>query len=455
MGESLSTLRLNAYTGASGDPMVGGALGAGAETWALTARSPSRTFLAPTPKPELSDWRHPEVGWGVVMSEAAGDPPPALQRLLDARSGSRVFRYRPGWTHAFTLLRDTVGKRDVDITGSDRGTLPHFLLIFGGPAEVPWSMQYILSNNRAVGRLALEGEALDNYINALLTDFGDTSADPYRSVVWAVDHGTTDITHLMRNQIAAKVHEQYRSDTEMTANAVFLDGTTSPESARGVALIDTLRTTRPGMIVSTSHGHTGPLDDPGTMLRKLGLPVDQDHQVVEPVALLDAWQPDGAVWYAHACCSAGSDSPTFFDGLFDRGSQTDNVLQGVAKLGPHVAPLPQRLLGAKKPLRAFIGHVEPTFDWTLRQPANRQPISAAITEALHQHLYLRDPVGMAFRDWYARVGGLYSQHAAAARAYDNGEENVADLLYFQLAARDIQSTVILGDPTVALPLRTV
>jgi hypothetical protein len=453
MPEPFETLRLNAFTGAPNVGAVGGPIGAGAEAWALAARAPSRTFLAPTPKPQLADWRAPDVGWGLVMSEAAGEPPPAIRRLLKARGGARVFRFRPGWEHAFTLLRDTTGRRDVDVTGSDRGTLPHYLLIYGRPDEVPWSLQYILSNNRAVGRLALEGEALDNYVDALVADFAGAAADPYRSVVWAVDHGEADITHLMRTLVAAKVHERYRGDPEMAAGAVFLDATTAPEAGRAAALIDALRASRPGMVVSTSHGQTGPLHDRDEMLRKLGLPVDQDYAALDPDALLAAWEPDGAVWYAHACCSAGSDSPTFYDRLFDPGSPTDAVLQAVASLGPRVAPLPQRLLGAKKPLRAFIGHVEPTFDWTLRQPANRQPLTSGVTEALYQNLYLRDPVGLAFRDWYARVGGLYSQHSAASRAYDGGEENVGDLLFYQLAARDIQSTVILGDPAVVLPLR--
>jgi hypothetical protein len=39
-----------------------------------------------------------------------------------------------------------------------------------------------------------------------------------------------------------------------------------------------------------------------------------------------------------------------------------------ATAGARISPLPRALLGAEKPLRAFVGHVEPTFDWTLRDP---------------------------------------------------------------------------------------
>jgi hypothetical protein len=65
------------------------------------------------------------------------------------------------------------------------------------------------------------------------------------------------------------------------------------------------------------------------------------------------------VWNAHACCSPGSDSPSNYAGLLDPESDVDAVLAAVAGLGSTVAPRPTALLGAEKPLRAFIGHVEP------------------------------------------------------------------------------------------------
>ena len=43
----------------------------------------------------------------------------------------------------------------------------------------------------------------------------------------------------------------------------------------------------------------------------------------------------------------------------------DTELAGAA-LGPQTSPLPRSLLGRHRPLRAFVGRVEPTFSWTLR-----------------------------------------------------------------------------------------
>ena len=187
------------------------------------------------------------------------------------------------------------------------------------------------------------------------------------------------------------------------------------------------------------------------MLRDLGKPVGDDHALLEPEPLLDAWQPDGAIWYAHACCGAGCDAATIFRGLLAPGSPVDALLEGIAGLGAHVAPLPLALLGAERPLRAFVGHVEPTFDWTVAHHATGQPLTASIRAALYERLYRPAPVGHALREAYGHVGELYTQRDAAQRAFDKGEPTEDVAMATLLGARDRQAMVVLGDPTVALP----
>jgi hypothetical protein len=116
-----------------------------------------------------------------------------------------------------------------------------------------------------------------------------------------------------------------------------------------------------------------------------------------------------------------------------------------------VAPLPTALLGAKEPLRAFIGHVEPTFDWTLTQPSTNQFLTDPICKALYDGLYNRMPVGHAFRPWFERIGTSFAEHDAAFLKYKEGQDTEDKLLYYLLSARDVSSTVILGDPTAVLP----
>jgi hypothetical protein len=116
--------------------------------------------------------------------------------------------------------------------------------------------------------------------------------------------------------------------------------------------------------------------------------------------------------------------------------------------------LPRQLLGAEKPLRAFIGQVEPTFDWTLRQPETGQVLTASLQNALYQRMHRArpEPVGLAFEDCYRHVGELLAQWNQALRqiAKGNPEASLA-ALRSQLTALDRQSMVILGDPTACLP----
>jgi hypothetical protein len=428
---------------------------------------PPKTFLAPTAEPELTEWQNSEVGWGLVVPDTWGTRlPEPLRALLDARQGAPVLHFKKGWDRAFTFLRNEAQGRDVAIAGPHRGTgpgrLPQYLLICGTPEEVPWRLQFILNANRSVGRLPLSGEGLRNYVQALLTGFpGEPPAkpaDPHTTVTWATDLGEADITRLMRTHIAAKVHEQYAHDDEIGSKATFLDGQVDPAKATASSLIDELKQKKPGMIVTTSHGLTGPTNDRDALRATLGLPVDQGGTALDPVSLLKNWSPSGAIWYSHACCSAGAESPSAFEDLFEPDTSLSRILNGIASAGSVVAPLPMQLLGHTRPCRAFIGHVEPTFDWTLRNPGNRQVVTQPIVEALYRKLFrvtpTRMPSGLAFRDVYANIGSNLASWENARSVYDTdtGPRNVEDLLMFQLAGRDLQSLVILGDPATMLPL---
>lgn len=462
-----TALAFNAWTG---EEIASGDVAPSARSWALgKTTSPPKTVpkLAPPKDADLSTWGDSRVGWGLVLPDrpdlseqelAAGtDAPDPIQELLKARGNAPVFRFRPGDTGSFTFLRDHRNKKDVSIQGSPfglaPGALPFYLLLYGNPAELPWELQYVLNarsagRQGAVGRLDLTGDALENYVGALLSDWKDADMQIGQAVVWAVDHGPDDITRLMRNAIAAKVHADYEGDTEIAST--FFDGAHGPATTAN--LIGCLAAKRPGVVVTTSHGKTGPLSDPQTMKGSLGLPVDQNYGLLHPNDLLAKWEPDGAVWYAHACCSAGGDSETIFEGVVEAGSSAYQVLKAVADLGACVAPLPRALLGAKKPLRAFVGHVEPTFDWTLRQPQTGQHLTDSIRRTLYNNLFSGQPVGLALTDAYRSLAAYYATYDKDIKAYNKGNDKILpSALYCQLAARDTQTLVLLGDPAAALP----
>jgi hypothetical protein len=468
-----TTLQVNAWTTRASAPSPL------APTWTRWATAQhmvdaDRTLAAPEPVDDR-DFLDPRVGWGLVVADdetrteadrARGlDLPPSLRELVAARKGV-ILRYRDAARAEFLRRYYTdASAQDLSISGSRNGTargaLPKYLLLWGSPARtgspgyIPWRFQYVLNGPRFVGRVHLEGPALDRYVSALLDDWKTSAVRPEQPVVWATDHDPGDITHLMREVIADSVKKAFTGDPQIGDRVRYFSQGTATATRLIAALSDAARP--PALVVTTSHGQTAPLDDVAAMAATLGMLVDQDGTLVTPAALLTTWRPDGAMWYSHACCSAGSDDTTQYDDLVPDG-EIKTILRAVAGLGSTVAPLPTALLGAERPLRAFIGHVEPTFDWTLRHPLNKQPLTTAIVEALYNGLYRAkpEPVGMAFARVFTQVGQLFAQFHLAkqdATAVDPTARLTARAaaLRTQLGALDRQACVILGDPATALP----
>lgn len=444
-------------TRCGGEPAAGKLSGSAWE-WALQhpPPKPAPTPLKPKPAAFDWDWRDPTIGYGVVLPHdpawsqqdlaAAKDAPAPIRDLIAARE-AQVLRFRCGADYKPFLVRSDGACLPVSQSspGVEPDQVPLYLLLVGTPEQIPWEVQFNLNAKRRVGRLFLQGAGLENYVNALLDDWKDAGARQRNTLVWATDHGDNDITSLMRLAIAEPIVEKLRADPDFNATVCYQNGRAG--QATVAALTAALAELKPIFILTTSHGNTDPLDDVAAMRRSLGLPLDNTFAPVSPESLLEGWEPGGAVWYAHACCSAGASGRRFFDHLFEPGSKIERVLKAVEQCGEMTAPLPCALLGAKQPLRAFVGHVEPTFDWTLEQPDTKQYTTAPLTASLYERLFQPWPIGLAFDQFYRELGGIHSDYMAAM-----ADNNVRAMLSLRLIARDIESTVILGDPTAVLPL---
>jgi hypothetical protein len=457
-------LRVNAWTG-TGSPQQ-----------TLPSRTPwSKTEKLAKPGPKLDalaepvddrEWWHPEVGWGLVLPDnedllpaelaRADEQPRAIQKLLESRKGAPVLRWRKDLQQGYLRRYYANGSyHDLSVQAPWHGIaekrIPQYILIYASPEEIPWTVQYALNMSTFVGRLDLEEPELDCYVDALISDWEGQICNPYAPVVWSVDDGKPDITWLMARAIGTKLWEAFKNDK----GGDFKQGILlNEETATNEQLAAALGERTPGLIVTTSHGMT-PLNDPETLRSQLGAPVDSYHRALSIDHLKD-WQASGAIWYAHACCSAGSDRESRYEGMLPRDGPIASMLEGIAvKAGAMVAPLARALLGAERPLRAFVGHVEPTFDWTLRDPLNKQVLTSVLQSALYNKLFQsdgRNPIGWALKGVYEEAGSFYG---AWQRALPNRDGNVSGgdnwALYRQLVAMDRQTLVILGDPTVSLP----
>jgi hypothetical protein len=460
-------LTANAWTGAEA---ASGALDDEARFWAASdhfAGHPEHD-LAPARRPNLQDWADPRIGWGLVLPddpalsnadrERADDAPPAAGRLAQARSPTGVpvvLRYNPG--DETSLYRYQNGyKYPLPITGEGtRGTvragLPYYLLLLGAPDRLPWMLQFRLNLTCCTGRLDLDDDGLGNYVEAALSSWSGSGARAASPLLWTVQHEPGDITWLMRQSVGERVFQKWHDDPQIADAARAL----RDDDATCARLRSALGEVCPAVVVTTSHGMTGPLYDVAQMRSTLGRLVDVGEELLDPAALLDGWNPDGVVWYALACCSAGGSGQNQFNGLLAPQSRAATVVEAVASLGPTTAELPRSLLGAPRPARAFIGHVEPTFDWTLRRADTGLVTTNTLVEAFYDELFQvpPPPVGFALRNYFGQASALRALWAGGVQDARRESARSASLLA-ALAGIDRQCTVLLGDPAVtpaALP----
>ncbi len=458
MAELPDLLQINAY---AADADNTGAVDRGAEGRLLANRLALRDVLAGPAPLDPKDWMDPRIGWGIVLPDdaalsdadkaAAVDAPASVRTLLAKRQGVAM-RFSPN-APLGTLRRyyaDGTAAHNIQVAaqawGTGAGRVPRYLLMLGSPPMLPWGLQFMLQSDAFVGRLDLQGAALDGYVARVLDDWSDGHSLPDSPLVWATSMAG-DITRLMRDCIAAPLYGLYQADGGLSPT--FIDGNASP--ATGQALIDALGSTTPGFVATTSHGMTGPVSDPARMKADLGVLVDSGFRAVATSALLGAWKPDGVIWYAHACCSAGSRAASSFAGLVVPGSGVEGILTAVAGCGDMVAPFPQALLSADRPAKAFVGHVEPTFDWSVRQNQTGQFLTNPLLDTFYQRLFSGEPIGMALDSCRRMTSGLLNaSYGERLTQVGQGESRSGEILALQLMASDWRSFVLLGDPACRL-----
>ena len=456
--DSPPRLRANAWCGVAAE----GDLAKDSLAWGAKrdVHVPQQSLAAPVV--DYNDWRDPQVGWGVILVDRPGlpndalamgsDAPEPIRSLIKARGNAPVFRHVPGSSKG-VLRRYRVGAAASDLNlsgkrGVGENAVPWYLLIVGSPKEIPWEVQYHLQTNAYVGRLDLNDEGLENYVEALLSDWSGSNRSARTPVVWAVDKGYPDITRVMRRTIAEPLWSKLSNDKDVdTAQGFLSDGAATCHD-----LVLALETRKPAFVVTSSHGATFPLTKPDEMSAQLGGLVDLANTVL--VDQTGSWIPSGAIWYAHACCSAGGSSESLFSGLVDSASTLGQTLDAIAKTGAQTSPLSKKLLGMKGPLGAFIGHVEPTFDWTLVNPVTNQMMTEHIIRSLYDELHLasRPTIGRAMLPYFAATAGsLLDYDDALDQIVAQGNVAKKRARAAKLLALDRLAMVILGDPTVRLP----
>ncbi|MGH2709088.1 MAG: hypothetical protein ACRDJK_12460, partial [Actinomycetota bacterium] len=269
----------------------------------MTVKQAARFFGAHQPDPdhlaELRWWRRraaeaffgpregvdpkslAESGWGVIFAHDA-DPAirEAMAGLLEhrrreaGRAHEHYYRefvredgYRPGETKQQFLARHGAGPGPAD---PDR--VPYYLLIVGDPASIPFSFQYQLDVQYAVGRIHFDApEGYANYARSVVA--AETGGVPHsrRAAVFAARNPGDRATSLSSAELAMPLAESLRKEhADWSVEALVGEHATK----RGLA--DLLGGGQaPTLLFTATHGVGFPKDHP-CQLRYQGALVCQD-----------------------------------------------------------------------------------------------------------------------------------------------------------------------------------
>ncbi len=431
------------------------------QAWVARGEGKARRGL----KEGLDPARLDEAGWGVIFSSTADSEPlrEALAPLLDLRREqagkrqARFFRefvgedgYREGESKVDFLTRHGAGHGP-----ADPEKVPYYLLLIGDPEAIPFSFQYQLDVQYAVGRLGFDGlgglDALDDYRryaeSVVAAETGGTGRRR-RACFFAPVHPGDPVTESTNTHLVQPVAAGVGRDQPGWGVETVL----GEEATRG--RLGSLLDEAPAFLFAACHGLGFAADDPGQRDLQGSLVcqdwpgpdsggtggIDRGHYfAAEDVG--EKARVHGLIAFCYACYGAGT--PRWDD--FTRRSQGER--RQLAP-GAFLGRLPQRLLSHPQGgALAVVGHVERAWGFSLMWPGAGPQISAF--ESTLRRLLDGKPVGWAMEVFNQRYAELASDLAAEVESLGFGkkldETRLADLW---TASHDARNYTILGDPAV-------
>lgn len=401
-----------------------------------------------------------QAGWGVVLPAAATtEAVAALRPLLDLRreQASRVSEslyreltgelgYRRGESKDDFLGRHGAGPGPVRPE-----IMPYYLLLVGGPDEIPFEIQYQLGVQHAVGRVAFD--ELDQYAryasNVVAAEGRAAEQRPFRLSVFAPRADQDPATRLSSELLALPLAEAFAA-ADSGCTVASLVG----EHAHKEQLLAHLAgPERPDVLFTASHGVGFPLGHPAQRETQ-GALLCQDwpgpgRGAVGPDQYLAGADLDGCgsvdltgmLALCFACFGAGTPR---FDGFARPGAGTVELAAS-----PFVAGLPRTMLGRENGALAVVGHVDRAWSYSFAWPG-----AGAQTEAFRSVLArvgTGAPVGAAMRYLADRYAELATELALTLEQVRLGkrrrDEELAGMWTAYADARDF---VVIGDPAVSL-----
>jgi hypothetical protein len=400
-----------------------------------------------------------QAGWALV---AAADAP---QDVLDALAPLRALRaeqagdryrefvgtegLRPGDDKRAFLRRHKMGSA----MAANPERVPYYLLLVGGPESIPYSFQYQLDVQYAVGRIAFDTvEDYAAYAQAVVA--ADGVDPPHRGRLFGPRNPADRATKLSATQLVAPLAEALADEPGWEVQAVPAEGSTK------AMLTELLSGDSAPLLLTASHGvgfrrgHPLQREVQGALVC-----ADWNGPLLAPGVLppetyfggADADRLPGVgtrIMLSFACFSAGTP-------LQDDFVRTTGVASPAIADSPFLARLPQRLLAHPAGgALAYAGHVERAWGCSFitakvgpQDDVFRSTILALIDGWRIGHAM------EYFNDRYAALTTELQEVLDGVRLCgDEPDERLLTRLWTE--NNDARSYVVLGDPAVRLCVPT-
>ena len=338
----------------------------------------------------------------------------------------------------------------------DNREIPAYILIVGGPEQIPFRFQSLLDVSANVGRIDFDTlEELEQYVAKLIRI--ETADDPLvtrDAVLFGPDGGITDPTFFSCKYMVEPIARYMEDDLGFTPHTLLRDDATKAK------LLDTLGSLTPAIVYTASHG-LGATSEPHDVQRRYNGaiccqhsgPLDLNALFCADDIPVDRPFLEGSVFFQFACFGYGtpakSDYAHWLDGVPETYTGTD-----------FVAALPKKLLAHPRGPVAYIGHMDTAFLHAFADPNAPHALDrwhtriAPFVTAVEDLLGVR-PSGLAMKDLNERFN---IANMIITNTYDRirrgnfqwTEERETRFVDTWITRGDAQNYMVLGDPAAHL-----
>lgn len=403
------------------------------------------------------------TGWGVVFHP---QDEPLLRRSLGALLARR--KLQAGALYKEVRASPETPPRRLLWANESPGTidprhLPYYLLIFGGPERVSFSLQALLSLNHAVGRIAFDDPAdYSRYQSSVLAaerGYRPRGASGARATVFSVQN-QDQATELLTEYLVPPVVDVLRQRSEGWEVDL-----RSGDRAKKADLAEVLHEQLPDFLVLSCHGKAfhpgskaqekrqGALICGDWIRREPDGPGASESEYLHGGDIAPEASFHGLVAFCFACFGAGTPLEDHYPHKTQGVGGDRPVMPDGLAVKPFVAHLPQVLLA--RGALGFLGHLDRGWTysclWHLAEGRQAWDATASLRDALGLALD-GFPIGHALRPLHRRRSTLAAQLLDELERLIRRESVDPDeLTELWTAHNDARNFLWLGDPAVVLP----